>query len=165
MTKTMIENMKNAECRMMNADFSDCGFVDSRPVPEPRAPAVPIGQQIADFALQFAGYSYVYGSSSPESGFDCSGLTSYVYRHFGYTISRTASQQFKNNGKPVGKEELLPGDLVFFSSDGAGVTHVGLYIGGGKFVNASNERTGVIVSSLSSDWYTKTWWGARRLVG
>ena len=138
---------------------------EAEAVPADIAPVLPIGQQLADFALQFDGYSYVYGGSSPESGFDCSGLTSYVYRQFGYTISRTASQQFKNNGTPVQKADLQPGDLVFFSSDGAGVTHVGLYIGSGKFVNASNDRTGVIVSSLSSSWYTKTWWGAKRLVG
>ena len=131
----------------------------------PESAPVSLGQQIADFAKQFAGYKYVYGAESPSVGFDCSGLCYYVYGHFGYSLERRASMQYKYNGTAVAKADLMPGDLVFFSSDGAGVTHVGLYIGDGKFVNASTERTGVIISSLSSDWYTRTYWGARRIVG
>lgn len=127
--------------------------------------ATSLGQQIADFAKQFAGYKYVYGAESPSVGFDCSGLTYYVYGHFGYSLQRRASMQYKYNGTAVAKEDLMPGDLVFFSSDGVGVTHVGLYYGDGKFVNASTERTGVIISSLSSSYYTRTYWGARRIVG
>lgn len=129
------------------------------------AAALSQGQAIADFARQFVGDKYVYGAASPTRGFDCSGLTYYVYGKFGYSISRTASQQYKNNGTPVSKDELQPGDLVFFSRNGGhSVTHVGLYIGDGKFVNASTEKTGVIISSLSSTWYTKTWYGAKRIV-
>jgi cell wall-associated NlpC family hydrolase len=78
---------------------------------------------------------------------------------------RRASLQFANNGVSVAKADLQPGDLVFFSSDGSGVTHVGLYYGDGMFVNASTESTGVIFSSLSSDWYTRTYWGAKRIIG
>lgn len=123
------------------------------------------GRAIADFARQFIGAKYVYGASSPARGFDCSGLTYYVYGKFGYALSRTASQQYKNNGTPVAKDELQPGDLVFFSRNGGrSATHVGLYIGDGKFVNASTEKTGVIISSLSSSWYTKTWYGAKRII-
>lgn len=124
------------------------------------------GQKIAEYAMQFVGMKYIYGASSPSVGFDCSGLTYYVYNKFGIPISRTASQQYKNNGTTISKSELQPGDLVFFSSNGGkSVTHVGLYIGDGNFVNASTSRTGVIISSLSSSWYTKTWYGAKRIVG
>ncbi len=125
------------------------------------------GQEIAEFARQFVGYKYIYGSASPKSGgFDCSGLTSYVYKQFGYSISRTASQQYRNNGVSVSRAELQPGDLVFFSRNGGrSVTHVGLYYGDGMFVNASTESTGVILSSLDSSWYTKTWYGAKRIIG
>ena len=123
------------------------------------------GQQIADYALQFVGYRYVYGASSPSVGFDCSGFTYYIYGKFGYSLSRTASQQYRNNGVSVSKDELQPGDLLFFSSNGgASVTHVGLYIGDGNFVHASTSSTGVIISSLSSSYYTRVWYGAKRIV-
>ncbi len=121
------------------------------------------GEKMAQYALQFVGYSYVYGEESPSRGFDCSGLTYYVCGQFGYSISRTASQQYKNNGYSVSKSELQPGDLVFFSSDGYGVTHVGMYIGDGNFVHASTSKVGVIVSSLNSSYYTRVWWGAKRI--
>lgn len=126
----------------------------------------PIGMQIADYARQFVGYKYIYGAASPKSGFDCSGLTYYVYKQFGYSISRTASQQFRNNGIQVAKADLKPGDLVFFSSNGGrSITHVGLYYGDGKFVNASTSKTGVIMSSLDSAYYTRTYYGAKRIAG
>ena len=76
------------------------------------AAATSLGQQVADYAKQYLGVPYVYGGNGPNS-FDCSGFTSYVYRHFGYTINRTASTQL-SNGVSVSKSELQPGDLVFF---------------------------------------------------
>lgn len=124
-----------------------------------------IGQEIAEYALQFVGYRYVYGGSSPSVGFDCSGLTYYLYGKFGYALSRTASQQYQNNGVSVSKDQLQHGDLLFFSSNGgASITHVGLYIGNGNFVHASTSSTGVIISSLSSSYYMRVWYGAKRIV-
>ncbi len=123
-----------------------------------------LGQQIANYALQYLGYNYVYGAESPKDGFDCSGLTYYVYGQFGYDLSRTASQQYKNNGSSVSKDSLQQGDLVFFSSNGSSVTHVGIYIGDGQFVHASTSTTGVIISDLSSAYYTKAWFGAKRVI-
>jgi len=123
-----------------------------------------IGQQIADFAQQYVGYSYVYGAESPSRGFDCSGLVYYCYGQFGYNLSRTASQQYKNNGTTISKSDLEPGDLVFFSSYGSGVTHVGIYIGNDQFVHASTSKTGVIISDLNSSYYTRVWYGAKRIV-
>lgn len=124
-----------------------------------------LGQEIAVYAHQFIGYSYIYGAASPTVGFDCSGLTYYVYGKFGYTISRTASAQFRNNGISVSKANLQPGDLVFFSSNGGrSITHVGLYYGDNKFVNASTGAVGVIFSSLDSAYYTRVYYGAKRIV-
>ena len=123
-----------------------------------------LGQEIANLALSFEGYSYVYGAESPSVGFDCSGLVYYVYGQFGYSLSRTASQQYKNNGVSVSKDELQQGDLVFFSSNGYSVTHVGIYIGDGQFVHASTSTTGVIISDLNSSYYTRVWFGAKRIV-
>ena len=123
-----------------------------------------LGQRIANYALQYVGYNYVYGAQSPSTGFDCSGLVYYVYGQFGYSLQRTASQQYANNGVSVSKSELQQGDLVFFSSNGYSVTHVGMYIGDGHFVHASTSKTGVIISDLYSDYYTRNWFGAKRII-
>lgn len=134
-------------------------------IPDSSRRASALGQEIANFAKQYVGYSYIYGASSPSVGFDCSGLTYYVYGQFGYHISRTASQQYRNNGINVSKSELQPGDLVFFSSNGGrSITHVGLYYGDGNFVNASTTNVGVIFSSLDSSYYTRTYYGAKRII-
>lgn len=122
------------------------------------------GQEIADYALTFVGYPYVYGGSSP-SGFDCSGFTSYIYKQFGYSINRTASNQL-DNGVAVSMSELQPGDLVMFKkgSGSSRASHVGIYIGGGQFVHASTSKVGVIVSNLSDSYYTTGFVGGRRIV-
>lgn len=123
-----------------------------------------LGQEIANFALQYVGYKYVYGAESPNTGFDCSGLVYYTYSQFGYSVSRTASQQYKNNGVIIDKADLQPGDLVFFSTNGSSVTHVGIYIGDNQFVHASTSNTGVIISSLGSAYYTRVWFAAKRVI-
>jgi cell wall-associated NlpC family hydrolase len=123
------------------------------------------GQEIADYARSLVGCPYVYGGSSPK-GFDCSGFTKYVYSQFGYNINRTASTQL-DNGVSVSMSELQPGDLVMFKKagySGSRASHVGIYIGGGKFVHASTSRVGVIVSDLSEAYYTSGFVGARRII-
>lgn len=122
------------------------------------------GQEIADYALQFVGGRYVHGGSSP-SGFDCSGLTSYVYKQFGYSINRTCSGQL-DNGTPVSMSELQPGDIVIFRKGNSSkrATHVGLYIGNNQFVHASTSKVGVIISKLSDAYYTTGFVGGRRIV-
>lgn len=120
------------------------------------------GEEIVSFAKQYLGYKYVYGGSSPGSGFDCSGFTSYVYKQFGYTsINRTASGQYKQ-GTSVSKSELQQGDLVFFASGGS-IYHVGIYIGSGQFIHASSSSVGVVISDLNSSYYTSRYYGAKRL--
>jgi cell wall-associated NlpC family hydrolase len=123
------------------------------------------GQEIADYARSLVGCPYVYGGSSPK-GFDCSGFTKYVYSQFGYNINRTASTQL-DNGVSVSMSELQPGDLVMFKKagySGSRASHVGIYIGGGKFVHASTSKVGVIVSDLSEAYYTSGFVGARRII-
>ena len=118
------------------------------------------GQEIADYALQFLGYRYVYGGSSP-SGFDCSGFTSYVYKQFGYKLNRSASDQL-DNGVAVSRSELQPGDLVIFKKGSS--SHVGLYIGNNQFIHASTSKVGVIISRMSDAYYTTGFVGGRRIV-
>lgn len=105
------------------------------------------------------GSRYRYGGTS-RGGFDCSGFTRYVYSKQGVSLPHSSSQQFKH-GTPVPKSQLKPGDLVFFSRGGRSVGHVGVYVGGGKFIHASNPRGGVKVSNL--DTYSGKYKGARRV--
>ncbi|MBE6949268.1 MAG: hypothetical protein E7456_05420 [Ruminococcaceae bacterium] len=123
-------------------------------------------EEIVDFALQYEGYSYVYGGENlAEGGFDCSGFVYFVYKsNFGYSMHRTASTQYANDGRSISKSELQPGDLVFFSSNGYSVTHVGIYIGNDKFIHASTSRTGVIISSLNTSYYQRVYWGAKNVI-
>lgn len=122
------------------------------------------GQQVADYVKTFLGCKYVYGGSSPTRGFDCSGLTMYVYKKFGVNLSHSATAQSKV-GTKVNKSELQVGDLVFFSDYKTykGIGHCGIYIGNDKFIHASTERTGVITSSLTSSAYVKRYVTATRL--
>ena len=125
---------------------------------------VELGQQIVNYALGFLGSRYVYGGSSP-SGFDCSGFVSYVYKNFGYTITRGATGQYRNDGVSISKSDLSVGDLVFFSSNGgSSITHVGLYIGDNEFIHASTPSSGVIISRLDSTYYLNVWYGAKRII-
>ena len=121
-----------------------------------------LGQQIIDYAKQYLGVPYVYGGNGPNS-FDCSGFTTYVYRHFGYTLNRTASGQL-SNGTTVSKSELQAGDLVFFKDGGSKpVSHVGIYIGGGEFIHASTSTYEVKINDLTSGYYNNTYVTARRI--
>ena len=111
-----------------------------------------------DFARKFLGKPYVYGAASGKA-FDCSGLTTFIMKNFGVDLERRANQQFKN-GIPVAKEDLKPGDLVFFSSSGKTIGHVGIYIGEHKFIHASSSRKKVVINDLRT--YTGKYQGARR---
>jgi len=110
-------------------------------------------------AMQYLGIPYVWGGASPSQGFDCSGLTMYVYAQLGVSLPHYAAAQY-NVGVPVSKEDLQPGDLVFFN----GLGHMGMYIGGGQFIHAPHTGDVVKISSLSDPWYAATWVGARRVV-
>ena len=114
------------------------------------------GSDIVAYAKKFLGYKYVYGTAGPNT-FDCSGFTSYVYKHFGYSITRTSSSQ-RSDGVGVSKSKLQAGDIVCFSG------HVGIYIGDGDFIHAANPKKGVIISSLSESYYKKNYITARRIL-
>ena len=114
-------------------------------------------QDVVNAALSKVGSRYVWGTSG-ERTFDCSGLTSWAYRQIGVNLSRSSRTQWSSAGRKISKSELQPGDLVFYYSP---VSHVGIYIGNGKIVDAANPRSGVRVTSLNSMPFT----GARRVLG
>lgn len=111
----------------------------------------PNGSSIVEYAKSFVGCKYVYGGTTPN-GFDCSGFTQYVYAHFGYSLARTSGAQ-SGNGVGVNKSDLEPGDIICFARtrNSKKIGHVGIYIGGGRFVHAANSRRGVITSNVDGD--------------
>ena len=119
------------------------------------------GSQIVAKAKQYLGVPYKYGGSSP-SGFDCSGFVYYVYRSLGINISRTQATMY-GQGRPISKSELQPGDLVFFQNTyKAGISHVGIYVGDGKFIHSPHSGEVVSYANLYSDYYTSHYYGAAR---
>ena len=118
------------------------------------------GAAVVAKAKSYIGYKYVYGGSSPSTGFDCSGFTSYIYKQFGVSLNRTAAGQY-SNGTAVSRANLQPGDLVMFGK--SGINHVGIYIGGGMIVHAENKTTGVTTDTINSGYYNNNYVGARRI--
>jgi cell wall-associated NlpC family hydrolase len=112
---------------------------------------------VVGIAMQYLGVPYRWGGADP-SGFDCSGFTMYVYGKLGVSLPHHAASQY-GMGTPVSRDQLQPGDLVFFN----GLGHMGIYIGGGQFIHAPHTGDVVKISSLNDSWYTATYVGARRL--
>ena len=119
-------------------------------------------QKMVDTALLYRGVPYVWGGTTPR-GFDCSGFTQYVYRKCGLVLPRSCSGQF-GAGMIVAKEDLQPGDLILFQNTGSarGLSHVGMYIGGGKLIHAGSK--GITVVELANGYFTKHYMCARRIV-
>ncbi|MCI8727790.1 MAG: hypothetical protein HFG66_17140 [Hungatella sp.] len=125
---TMIENKRQAEA-------------------EEKARREAVRNSIVEYALQFVGNAYVYGGNDPHTGVDCSGFTRYILSNkAGVYLNRTAASQ-SSQGRVISPEEARPGDLVFYSG-GGGINHVAIYIGNGRIVHASTEKTGIITSNM-----------------
>jgi len=129
---------------------SSSGTVSTGPAPPPTHSSV------VAIAEQYLGVPYRWGGASP-SGFDCSGLVMYVFAQVGVSLPHSSYAQY-GMGSPVSRDQLQPGDLVFF--DGLG--HVGIYVGGGQFIHAPHTGDVVRISSLSG-WYSSSYVGARRI--
>lgn len=107
------------------------------------------------------GTPYQSGGTTTK-GFDCSGFTTYVFDKMGVDLPRTSASQSKT-GKAVAKSDLIAGDLVFFNTSGKGVSHVGIYVGDGKFAHSSSSK-GVTISKLSDSYYETRYVNARRVM-
>lgn len=119
------------------------------------------GESLARSAMAYRGAPYRFGSRS--GGFDCSGLMQTVCAKYGVFLPRAANSQF-SVGTPVPKEQIQPGDLVFFQNTyKRGISHVGIYIGDGQFLHAAGSRKGVVVSRLDEGYHKQHYAGARRL--
>lgn len=118
-------------------------------------------QSVLNYAAQFLGVPYVYGGSTP-SGFDCSGFTSYVFKNTVGSIPRVAQAQYDATTR-VSRDDLLPGDLVFFGSSTSSISHVGIYVGSNQFIHAPNTGDVVKYSSLTGSYATR-YQGAGRVI-
>lgn len=124
------------------------------------------GEDIVSTARTALGVPYVWGGNSLSSGVDCSGLVQQVYQQYGINLPRTTYNQI-NVGASVQPNKLRPGDLVFFDTDRnkSGPDHVGIYMGGGKFIHAPRPGASVKISSLAEGYYMDRWMGGRRISG
>lgn len=121
-----------------------------------------VGDSIAKMAIDYVGYPYVFGGASPR-GFDCSGLIYYILGQHGISIGRSSFSQWAY-GTRVDVGEAVPGDLVFFANTyTAGISHVGIYIGNGQFVDAESARAGVRLNSLGNAYWASHFAGIRRV--
>jgi len=115
------------------------------------------GRHVVEIALKHVGTPYRWGGASPD-GFDCSGFVRYVYSRVGVSLPHNAAKQYQYC-RSVPRDELQPGDLVFFDR----LRHNGIYIGNRKFIHARQTGKRVSVARLDDDWYDRHWVGARRL--
>lgn len=132
-----------------------------RSMPEVSRGSNYISRRVVANSMNYIGVPYVFGGTSP-SGFDCSGYVRYVFANAGIYLPRTADAQYEV-GMPISSSELVPGDLVFFSTYEYGPSHVGIYLGDGNFINASSSR-GVAIDSLYSGYWGSCYIGARRVL-
>ncbi len=136
----------------------------------PPSPPSPLTKQsdakgeIATYALSLLNAPYVWGGQDVETGFDCSGFVSHVYRKAAGIELRGNAASMAKAARPISNAEVLTGDLVFFNTKGKPASHVGIYVGDNKFVHASNPRTGVRVDRLDNKYYAAHFEGAKTLL-
>lgn len=149
--------------------FSSLSYAEEPIVVPPAAPvsfvdrATAGAQDAIDSALDLLGIRYRRGGSSPEAGFDCSGFVSHVFREgLGLVLPRS-SKEMSKSGEVVNRDELKPGDLVFFNTMRSAFSHVGIYLGDNQFVHAPRTGGRVRIEDLRDTYWLKRFNGARRV--
>ncbi len=132
--------------------------------PRPSGPYNSVRNDVTMVALSLLDTPYAWGGRGPATGFDCSGLVAHVMREGGGLRVKGSAADLGRMSRPIDRADLLPGDLVFFNTLGARHSHVGVYVGDGRFVHASNPRTGVRIDALSSTYYAQRFEGAHTLL-
>ncbi|HWR40280.1 MAG TPA: NlpC/P60 family protein [Patescibacteria group bacterium] len=132
-----------------------------RDIPVSRDASSLIARRVIPTALRYVGVPYSFGGTTP-SGFDCSGFVRYVFAGSGISLPRMADEQYEV-GQPVSYNRLQPGDLVFFTTYAAGVSHSGIYLGNGQFISATSS-SGVAVTRIDDGYWGACYVGARRVI-
>ena len=162
---TACTNPGRRQAMLLAAVLGGCTSAPPGP-PRSEAPRTrqPQRNDIALFAMGLLDTPYRWGGRGPATGFDCSGLVSHVFQQAAGMRVQGSSADLGQKVRPVATEQLLPGDLVFFNTLGARHSHVGVYVGDGRFVHASNPRTGVRMDQLSNRYYAQRFEGAGSLL-
>ncbi|HTN67615.1 MAG TPA: C40 family peptidase [Burkholderiaceae bacterium] len=141
-----------------------CGSVPQREHPpsySERPPASGKGSEVVLYALGLIDTGYRFGGKNPEAGLDCSGMVAYIYREaLGITVSGSAAD-IAQRGRSIAREALRPGDLVFFNTLNRPFSHVGIYIGDGRFINAPSTNGRVRIDRLDNRYYAQRFEAAR----
>jgi len=132
----------------------------------PDAPPSPQGNELALAAMNFLDRPYQMGGQSLETGFDCSGFTRYLFGHtLGIELPRSVQEQAQASMlRPVARDALQPGDLVFFNTQQRTFSHVGIYLGDGRFIHAPRTGAQIRAESLAASYWSRRYTGARRAV-
>lgn len=129
----------------------------------PSPPYLETAREVIFYALSMVGIDYRWGGSSPQTGFDCSGLVSHVFRQIAGLVLPRDSYAMARMGRPVRLDELKPGDLVFFNTMRRPFSHVGIYLGDKRFIHAPTAGKQVHVVDMSQPYWTQRYNGARRI--
>lgn len=132
-----------------------------RDIPVSRGGSTAAVRRVVETAMRYVGVPYYFGGTTPD-GFDCSGFVRYVFARSGVDLPRMADEQYEL-GQPVAMSRLQPGDTVYFSTYTSGISHVGIYLGDGKFISSTSSR-GVIIDRLDSGYWGSRYMGARRFL-
>ena len=142
-----------------------CGSVPTAPEHVPAAPARPLasepGREVALYALGLIDTGYRFGGKNPEAGLDCSGMVAYIFdRAAGLKLGGSAAD-IARRGRPVGRDDLRPGDLVFFNTRNAPFSHVGIYIGDDRFIHAPSTNGRVRIDQMNARYFAQRFNAAR----
>lgn len=158
-----------ASLMLLTACSSRAPITEPTPAPRTTASAVfnPVADDVLFRAIGLVGTPYVWGGNTPSSGFDCSGLITFVYNDVaGIRLPRTTQQMVQMKGQKVPRSQLRSGDIVFFSTAGHGrVSHAGIYVGDGRFVHAPSSGGTVRLDSVNSKYWNNAYLQAKRVLG
>lgn len=142
------------------AALAVAGCASEVPVPASTANA----HRLASYARSLIGTPYQYGGNSPERGFDCSGFVDHVFLHEAHLRLPRNAREISSRGAAVSKNSLREGDLVFFNTLRSAFSHVGIYLGDGKFIHAPSSGGSVRIENMHDDYWRRSYNGARRII-